>query len=234
VLNIPTKHHMASSSSKTEVYLEIGKKRVFAGAIEWPGWCRSGRDEAAALQALFDYGTRYAHLLRPAGLGFTAPTSLSDFNVIERLKGGTTTDFGAPEAAPSNNKKSVDEAELQRLKLLLEAGWLAFDSAVRQAEGRQLRKGPRGGGRDLDGIIQHVLGADASYLQRIGRKLKQIEEGNWSDQLLEERRQAILNGLSAAVHGELPARGPRGGVYWTPRYFVRRVVWHVLDHAWEL
>jgi hypothetical protein len=225
---------MASSASKTDVYLEIGKKRVFASTIEWPGWCRSGRDEADALQALFDYGTRYAHLLRPSGLGFAAPTSLSDFNVVERLKGGTTPDFGAPESASFNDTKPVDEAELLRFQLLLEACWQVFDAAVRQAEGQQLRKGPRGGGRDLDGIIQHVIGADASYMERIGRKLKQIEEDNWSDQLLEERRQAILNGLSAAVHGELPARGPRGGVDWTQRYFIHCVAWHVLDHAWEL
>jgi hypothetical protein len=23
-------------------------------------------------------------------------------------------------------------------------------------------------------------------------------------------------------------------VIWPPRYFVRRVAWHVLDHAWEI
>src|SRR3970282_1620560 len=55
---------MAQSSHKIAVYLEIGKKRTFAGVIDWPGWCRSGRDEQAALHALFDYGRRYAHVLR--------------------------------------------------------------------------------------------------------------------------------------------------------------------------
>ncbi len=34
------------------VYLEVGPRRIFAGAIDWPGWCRSGRDEETALEAL--------------------------------------------------------------------------------------------------------------------------------------------------------------------------------------
>ena len=61
---------MARSSSKIDIYLEIGKKRTFAGAIDWPGWCRSGSDEESALQALFDYGPRYARVLRSSQLGF--------------------------------------------------------------------------------------------------------------------------------------------------------------------
>ena len=54
------------------------------------------------------------------------------------------------------------------------------------------------------------------------------------DEELDRTRQAVLDALAAAAHGEVPARGPRGGVIWTPRYFVRRVAWHVLDHAWEI
>jgi hypothetical protein len=44
----------------------------------------------------------------------------------------------------------------------------------------------------------------------------------------------MLDGLTAAAQGKIPAQGPRGGKRWSPRYFVRRVAWHVLDHAWEL
>ena len=36
----------------TDVYLEAGKRRVFACVPEWPGWCRLGRNEDAALEAL--------------------------------------------------------------------------------------------------------------------------------------------------------------------------------------
>ena len=29
----------------TRVYIERGAKRAFASAADWPGWCRSGKDE---------------------------------------------------------------------------------------------------------------------------------------------------------------------------------------------
>jgi len=40
------------------VVVEGGAKRVFASAVDWPGWARSGRDEAAALEALLAYAPR--------------------------------------------------------------------------------------------------------------------------------------------------------------------------------
>ncbi|MBE7551450.1 MAG: hypothetical protein HS126_10295 [Anaerolineales bacterium] len=218
---------------KIDVYLEIGQKRTFAGAIDWPGWCRSGRDEAAALQALLDSGPRYARILRSARLGFQAPTDASAFTVIERLEGDSTTDFGAPSIAPSSDAQPVDDAELKRLQKLLKACWQAFDKAVQTASGKELRKGPRGGGRDLEGITRHVLGAEAGYLSALGWKLKQGEAEELSEELA-RTRQAGLDALAAAAHGEIPVRGPRGGVRWTPRYFVRRAAWHVLDHVWEI
>ena len=224
---------MARSSNQIDVYLEIGEKRTFAGVIDWPGWCRSGRDEGSALQALFDYGPRYARVLRAARLGFRAPADASAFAVIERLEGSATTDFGAPGVAPSSDARPVDDVELRRFQALLKACWRAFDAAAKAAIGKELRRGPRGGGRDLVGIVQHVLGGDAGYLAGLGWKFK-MGDGDEPDEELRRTRQAILEALAPAARGELPARGPRGGVRWTPRYFVRRVAWHVLDHAWEI
>ncbi len=215
------------------MYLEIGKKRTFAGVIDWPGWCRSGRDEGSALQALVDSAPRYARVLRAARLGFRAPADASAFAVIERLEGNVTTDFGAPDVAPSSDTRPVDDAELRRFQALLKACWRAFDAAARAATGKELRRGPRGGGRDLEGIVQHVLGSDVGYLARLAWKLNKSEEEDPGEELA-RTRQAILNALASAARGEIPARGPRGGVRWTPRYFVRRVAWHVLDHAWEI
>jgi hypothetical protein len=224
---------MGEASNQTDVYLEMGKKRTFASAIEWPGWCRAGRDEATALQALFDYGPRYARVLDAARIEFQAPAAASELAVVERLEGNPSTDFGAPGIAPSGDTRPVDDAELGRFQTLLAACWGAFDGAVRAATGRELRKGPRGGGRDLEGIVRHVMGAEASYLARLAWKLDK-PEGETLDQELARTRQAVLDALGAAAHGQLPARGPRGGVIWPPRYFVRRVAWHVLDHAWEI
>lgn len=221
---------MPRSSNQVNAYLEVGQKRVFAGAIEWPGWCRSGRDEASALQALYETGPRYARVLRSARLGFQPAISVSDLVVVERLKGSKTTDFGAPDAHPSADAKPMNEEELRRSRAILKACWKAFDAAMEAATGQKLRTGPRGGGRDLEGIVQHVLGAEAGYLSALGWK---IDLGDSTD-ILEQTRQSILNGVKAAADGEIPARGPRGGVRWTPRYFVRRSAWHILDHVWEI
>ncbi len=220
-------------SNTIGVYLEIGQKRAFAGAIAWPGWCRSGRDEEAALQALFDYGPRYARVLHAVKLPFHPPAAVSAFAVVERLVGTTTTDFGAPDIAPSTDTRPVNPAELEHLQRLLRAYWQAFDTAVRDASGKTLRKGPRGGGRALQEIIQHVLGAERSYLAALGWKHRPRPAADpWEER--DDLRDAVLTALAAAAQGEIPAHGPRGGVRWTPRYFVRRAGWHVLDHAWEI
>jgi len=216
-----------------EVYLEIGQTRTFAVALDWPGWCRSGRDETSALQALYDYGPRYARALQTTRLPFRAPSQASALVLVERLTGNATTDFGAPDLALSRDTKPIDPTELQRWQVVLKACWRTFDTAVRAATGQALSKGPRGGGRDLTKIMEHVRDVDASYLSSLGGKLKPSDEDEPS-QALAHIRQAILITLIAAARGEVPARGPRGGVRWTPRDSVRRLAWHGLDHAWEI
>ena len=224
---------MGQSPDGFDMYLETGQKRVFAAAVDWPGWCRSGRDEASALQALCDYASRYARVLQAAQLGFSIPANPTAFSVVERLPGDATTDFGAPGAIPSSDALPVSDTEHQRLQALLQACWQAFDMSVRSAAGKELRKGPRGGGREVDKIVRHVLDADGGYLSSLGWKLK-LNETDGAEKKLGQARQAILDGLASAVRGEIEARGPRGGLRWPPRYFVRRAAWHVLDHAWEI
>jgi hypothetical protein len=77
------------------VYIEAGRKRTFAAALDWPGWCRSGRDELAALAALTEHGSRYREVAETAGV----PFKVGEFTVIERQPGTPTTDFGAPDRA---------------------------------------------------------------------------------------------------------------------------------------
>src|SRR5919199_1131424 len=120
---------MAQASAPIEVYLEIGKKRMLAGALDWPGWCRGGRDEPSALQALLTTGPRYARVLQSSGIEFQAPADESAFAVVERLAGTTTTDFGAPDVAPPQDTQPVDDAALPRLRTLLQALWQGFHAA---------------------------------------------------------------------------------------------------------
>jgi hypothetical protein len=215
-----------------DVYIEAGSKRVFAGAVEWPGWCRSGRDETAALAALTEYGSRYASVMRGAVKGFSAAQASTPI-VVERLKGDATTEFGAPSIAPVADARPVDAKELKRLLSLLGACWDAFDRAVDDAAGRELRKGPRGGGREVDAIFEHVLGAEGMYVRGLAAKGPNVE-GRDAREAAVEVRDAVRDALRRAVAEGLPSAGPRGGKIWLPRYFVRRAAWHVLDHAWEI
>lgn len=216
-----------------DVYLEIGPKRTFAGALDWPGWNRVGPNEEEALQALVEYGPRYARVLEGASPGFRLPASVADLRVVERLEGTRTTDFGAPDAMPAQDSEVLDGADLERYETLLGAYWQAFAETASGAMGRELRKGPRGGGRDVDEIVAHVLSAEAAYLRRLGRKVD-LDEAEPVRAQIARVQQEELEALAAGARGELPEQGPRGGKMWPVRYFVRRSGWHVLDHLWEI
>jgi hypothetical protein len=212
-----------------DVYLERGSKRLFAGAVEWHGWARSGRDDAAALEVFLAYGARYAGALKGTRLGFQAPAAIGDLEVVERVAGTATTDFGAPDVAIAWDRQDVDEAGLERLRAILRASWRTLERAAEGAEGVTLATGPRGGGRSLEKIVDHVLDADESYIRRLGVKVPDGDEGSRLGRVRATAMAAVETGVREGV-----PRGPRGGTRWTPSYFVRRSAWHVLDHAWEI
>jgi hypothetical protein len=224
---------MADKPEQIPVYLEVGRKKIFAGALDWPGWCRAAGNEEAALAALAAYAPRYARIFSRTAIDFVPPDDPAAFAVVERLEGNSTTDFGAPDRAPAHDAEPFDEAARERSEAILAAIWRAFDRAVAVAEGKELRKGPRGGGRELEVVVRHVLGADAAYLRRLAQRFS-ADKGVPLDAELRRTREAIRSALEAGAHDEIPAKGPRGGALWSPRYFVRRVAWHNLDHLWEI
>ena len=215
-------------NTSCEVFLEVGQKRVFAVVPSWPGWCRSGNSEDAALQTLLDYAPRYAQILTGSGFAFPQSVSDADLFVVEKLPGNGTTDFGAPAMPLPPDDLPVGADELTRMQVLLKASWAAFDRAVQAAEGKSLRTGPRGGGRDLAKMVSHVRETERAYLAKLGGTPPETDAADPAF------RQALLTALAASAHGEISPFGPRGGAYWTPRFFVRRTAWHSLDHAWEI
>jgi hypothetical protein len=196
-------------SRRTRVFVEVGGKRAFASAADWPGWCRSGKDEAAALANLAAYAPRYAKVAKLARIDF--PQSLSTFEVVERLKGNATTDFGAPGIPAKDEKEKQTAKETERMVALVESCWKYLDN-VRASAPAELRKGPRGGGRDREKMYQHVLDAELEYAKAIGLRLKQPD------------RKALLESL----------RNPNREERWPVVYAARRIAWHALDHAWEM
>jgi hypothetical protein len=195
-------------AERVRVYLEVGGKRTFASAADWPGWCRSGKDESLALENLAAYAPRYAEVAKLARMELPHEPA---FIVVERMKGNATTDFGAPGVPAKDEARSVSTAERTRMIALLEACWKYLDKARAKAP-EELRKGPRGGGRDREKMYQHVLDAEVGYAPAIGLKLKQPD------------RRALLDAI----------RNPRGDTKWPATYAVRRIAWHALDHAWEM
>jgi len=196
-------------AARVRVYLEVGGKRTFATAAGWPGWCRSGKDEAGALDNLAAYAPRYAKVAKLAHLEF--PKGAPTFTVVERLKGNATTDFGAPAIPAREESKRMTASETARMLALVEACWKYLDT-VRAKAPKELRKGPRGGGRDTDEMYEHVLGAELEYAKKIGLRLKKSD------------RKAILESFSK----------PNREEKWPVAYAARRTAWHALDHAWEI
>ena len=218
------------ASRRIAVCIEVTPKQSVASALDWPGWCRAGRDEGAALEALVGYAERYAPVAEHAGVSL--PSTVA-FDVVERLPGGPATAFAAPECrrpfpqlTAESERAKVTPAAARRLVGLVTAAWATFDE-VAAASPPQLRKGPRGGGRDRDKLIDHVIAAETAYARKLGVNLKQPTIDDLA--AIEELRVAIAAVVGAPSDGS-PAV-PNG---WTTPYASRRIAWHVLEHAWEM
>jgi hypothetical protein len=206
-------------SGGPRVYLEIGARRTFASAADWPGWCRAGKTEQAALEALAAYAPRYAKVAKLAGVKL--PANATDFQVVERLTGNATTDFGAPGIPAQDESRPMRKQEAKAMRDLVIACWAYLDSVVETAP-QALRKGPRGGGRDRDPMFDHVLGAEMEYAKGIGVRLKQPDGKDGAS--VRAFRKEILDRMA----------GPDPEARWPVRYAARRTAWHSLDHAWEI
>jgi hypothetical protein len=155
-----------------------------------------------------------------------SPDSSGAWQVAERIEGDATTDFGAPGQIALADREPLDAAEASRLAALVQASWALFDAVVAGAP-LALRKGARGGGRDRDAMVQHVLSAEQAYARKIGVRHPEPQLGDT----------AAIGALRRDVCAVLGQPGDGSPVVeggWPPRYAARRIAWHVLDHAWEI
>lgn len=209
------------------VILEIGKKRrVVAGAMDWPGLDRWGTSEADALEKLLSYAPRYTGVAERAGLA-SAFAGGRDIEVVERVPGSSSTDFWGFAHVPSQIEAEVlSAADLDRRLDLLRACWAYFDDAAARVS-QELRLGPRSPGRSRDQIIRHV------YLNEPDQWSRKVEVRTPFEVVLNpaglaRHREAYLDAIRAYNADGRPGRS------WPIQFLVRRTAHHVMDHAWEL
>ena len=216
------------------MYLEVGAKRSFAVSLDWPGWARAGKTEDEALETLLEAAPRYRRTLGAAAKGLTAPKTTRGLRVVEHVKGNATTDFGAPGVpAKRSDAKDPTERELDAILKVLHACWRAFDRAATKAVGKELRTGPRGGGRNLDKIVEHVLDADRAYLTKLGGAFTAGSKAPMTERF-DNLRAAYDQAATLRVHGEPPPKPPPRSPMWPVAYALRRSAWHAIDHVWEI
>ena len=203
----------STAGSTVRVYFEVGSRSAFAVALDWPGWCRRAKTPDTALEALDAYRGRFAAVVS-AVIGRDIPDL--PLEVVGTVDGNRTTDFGAPDARGPWDAEPLTGVELARQIDLLEDAWDYFDQVVASAP-TTLRKGPRGGGRDRDAIVAHVMEAERAYCPKVGTRVP--PRTPWDVQ-----RAAVVAALRS---------GADGGT-WPLGYALRRLAWHVLDHAWEI
>ena len=208
--------------------MEAGRRRAFARAVDWPGWCRQEKDEDAALAALEQYRGRY--LAAVAKAGGAAP--VSGVSVVERIAGSAVTDFGALGVVAKADLAPLPEAESRRFGELLDAAWRAFDEALASTPSRRRWTKPQRG-RSPGAIALHVLETELMHAAGLtGSPLRKPISAPAEDQLVEVHSR-MREWLRHAPAGRAtPVR--RHGFEWTPRFAVHRSAWHALDHAWEL
>ena len=209
------------SRTTIRVVVETTPKRVFVSALDWPGLSRGGKTEAAAVEALLVAAPRYARVAAAAGHALEADGLVIE--VLERAEGNATTEFGAPAIVAAADREPVDAVEAHRQAAIVEAAWAELDR-IAAAAPEELRKGPRGGGRDRSTVVRHGVDAEAAYAAVMGRKHTPSDEV-----AVAAMRADILDLLRRPSDGS-----PIAGKKWPPRYAARRIAWHVLDHAWEI
>src|SRR5258708_28078578 len=151
------------------VTLEIGPKgkKVAAVAPDWPGLERGAKTAEAAIERLLCYLPRYTQVAKLAGMDAEF-AAITPTDVVEHYAGTGSTDFwGISFAFSGIDTEATSSEELARELTLMRACWAFFDE-VRSRVSAELQQGPRGGGRDRDLIVRHVVGNAQYWTKKLG------------------------------------------------------------------
>jgi len=215
-------------SQSVRMMIELGPKgkKSVAYAIDWPGWSRGRKTPDQAIEVLEAYRQRYRPIADIAGLGaeFDAAGPLIE---VDRYTGTGSTDFwGISFAASPEEREGMPDQQLERRLALLQACWVFFDQVAERVS-PVLKKGPRGGGRDRDQIINHTLGWERTGLAvNVG---VEYPEGVLLDP--DVRRQYREDYLAALREHHAEGKKARTTEL---AFLVRHTAFHMLDHAWEM
>ncbi len=203
-------------------------KRSVAFSLDWPGWSRGAKTGELALETLEAYRERYRPVASLAGMAreFDAAGPLE---VVEDKVGTGSVDFWGISFSPSSTEQGpLGETELERGITILQACWAFFD-AVAARVSPEMRKGPRGGGRDRDRIIRHTIRTESEdFAKQVGIRIP--EEGALTPEGLRQHRGDYVAAMRAYNAGEVAKRTRS----WTLPYLIRHSAFHTLDHAWEM
>jgi len=204
-------------------------KRSVAFSLDWPGWSRGAKSAEAALETLESYRERYRPIADLAGMAaeFDAAGPLA---IVEERVGTGSTDFWGISFYPSATEHDdpMGEAELERGITILRACWAFFDGVAARVS-PEMRKGPRGGGRDRDRIIRHTIRTESEdFAKQVGLRIP--EEAALTPEGLQQHRETYVAAIRAYNAGEVAKRMRS----WTLPFLIRHSAFHTLDHAWEM
>jgi len=204
------------------------EKRAVAFGIDWPGWSRGAKRAELASELLESYRERYRPIADLAGMAreFDAAGPLE---IVEDRVGTGSTDFWGISFSPSSTEHGpMIEAELERGITLLRACWAFFDGVAARVS-PEMRKGPRGGGRDRERIIRHTIRTECEdFAKQVGLRIP--EEAALTPDGLRQYREAYVVAMRAYNAGEVSRRMRS----WTLPFLIRHSAYHTLDHAWEM
>jgi hypothetical protein len=203
-------------------------KRSVAFSLDWPGWNRGAKSAEVALATLEAYRERYRPIAALAGMAAEFDAA-GPIEVVEDRVGTGSTDFWGISFSPSSTEhEQLDEPDLERRIKLLRAAWAYFDGIAARVS-PEMRTGPRGGGRDRDHIIRHVLRVERlDFAKQVGMLLED-DPALTADELRQHREtyiEAIRDYNAGKVEKKMRS--------WTLPFLIRHSAFHTLDHAWEM